>query len=92
MRALKALRSPLALDLYAWSTYRVSYLKQAREVPWELLELQFGANYANTRQFRYEALKKLQQVLILYPDLRITEGERGLIVKPSPTHVRKLKQ
>jgi hypothetical protein len=35
MRALKALkRSPLALDIYCWLTYRLSYLRKPTEIPW----------------------------------------------------------
>jgi hypothetical protein len=44
MRALRALRrSPLALDLYVWSTYRMSYLKASTVIPWAVLQRQFGA-------------------------------------------------
>jgi hypothetical protein len=50
-RALKALtRSPLAIDLYVWLTYRMSYLKEPTTVPWELLSLQTGAHYREVRQ------------------------------------------
>ena len=53
MRALQALsRSPLALDIYCWLTYRMSYLKRRTEVPWGTLALQFGANYSSTRYFK----------------------------------------
>ncbi|UXN02114.1 replication protein RepA (plasmid) [Xanthomonas hortorum pv. pelargonii] len=48
LRAIRALkRSPLALDLYSWSTYRVSYLNKRTEIPWEALQMQLGANYAD---------------------------------------------
>ena len=30
----------MALDLYCWATYRVSYLKRPTEIPWELLKMQ----------------------------------------------------
>jgi Plasmid encoded RepA protein len=44
-RALRALtRLPLAIDLYVWLTYRMSYLKEPTMVPWELLSLQTGAH------------------------------------------------
>lgn len=44
MRALKALkRSPLALDIYCWLTYRLSYLRKPAEIPWPALQMQFGA-------------------------------------------------
>ena len=46
MRALKALkRSPLALDIYCWLTYRLSYLRKPTEIPWPALQMQFGADY-----------------------------------------------
>lgn len=49
MRALKALRkSPLALDIYAWLTYRMYFLKKPVVIPWKALEVQFGANYGES--------------------------------------------
>jgi hypothetical protein len=88
LRVLRALRSPLALDLYAWLTYRVSYLEQPVEIPWATLALQFGAGYSKPKNFRYFFLKQAEAVLKLYPAARISEGERGLILSPSPTHVQ----
>jgi Plasmid encoded RepA protein len=39
MRALNALkRSPLALDIYCWLTYRMSYLKKQTLIPWGALQ------------------------------------------------------
>ena len=90
MRALKVLRSPLALDLYTWLTYRFSYLRHETEIPWEALELQFGADYKETRAFKFRFLQRLRDVLKLYPSARVAEGSSGLILKPSPTHVAKL--
>src|SRR6185312_6241277 len=38
MRALSALKdSSLALDIYCWLTYRMSYLKKTAVIPWKLL-------------------------------------------------------
>ena len=45
-------RSPLALDLYTWLTYRVTTLKRETLVPWPALAGQFGATYKHQRQFR----------------------------------------
>ena len=90
MRALKALRSPLALDLYTWLTWRMSYLGKPTEIPWEALALQFGSDYKQLRQFKAAVLKQLATVLQLYPEARVAEGRSGLVLKPSPTHVRKL--
>lgn len=38
MRAFQVLKkSPLALDVYCWLTYRLCYLKTKTEVPWPAL-------------------------------------------------------
>jgi hypothetical protein len=87
LRVLRALRSPFALDLYCWLTYRLSYLHQTVEIPWPTLALQFGASYIKPRNFRYFFLKQAKAVLRLYPDARIAEGAHGLILFPAPTHV-----
>jgi hypothetical protein len=45
LRALKALKhSPMALDLYLWLTYRMSYVKNRTPIPWSALQLQFGSD------------------------------------------------
>jgi len=93
LRALKALkRSPMALDLYTWLTYRMSYLERLTEIPWGALQLQFGADYPHTPQgtadFKRKALAALKKVLAVYPKLRASDGPRGLRLLPSPSHVR----
>ena len=91
MRALKVLkRSPLALDIYCWLTYRLFYLRKPTEIPWASLEMQFGADYAHTRQFKAAFLQHLMAVQVLYPEAHVEEGERGLLLKPSPPHVAQL--
>ena len=88
MRALQALsKSPLALDIYCWLTYRMSYLKKNTCIPWEVLELQFGADYKLTRQFRSAFLKQLRSVQLVYPESRVENSEKGLIIKPSSPHI-----
>lgn len=91
MRALQALsRSPLALDIYCWLTYRMSYLKRRTEVPWGSLALQFGANYSSTRYFKRSFNQQLRKVLVVYPEATVEEGAYGLVLKPSVTSVRRL--
>lgn len=95
MRAIKALKkSPLALDLYAWATYRVSYLSRPTEIPWGALMLQFGAGYPDTpqgrRDFRKHFLGALRKVMTAYPALRAQQGEKGLSLCPSPSHIARL--
>lgn len=94
LRAIRVLKkSPLALDLYAFTTYRVSYLNRRVEIPWVALMMQLGANYPDTAQgkadFKRKLLGALRKVSTVYPDLRADEGERGLVLLPSPTHVAK---
>ncbi|MFZ1828322.1 MAG: replication protein RepA [Candidatus Competibacteraceae bacterium] len=95
MRALKALkRSPLALDIYCWLTYRMSYLRKPAEIPWPALQMQFGADYATQgqgpRDFKKKFLYHLRAVNVLYPEANVEEGERGLLLKPSKPHVAQL--
>jgi hypothetical protein len=91
MRALKALkRSPLALDIYCWLTYRMSYLRKPTEIPWAALQMQFGADYTRTRGFKESFLHHLRAVLTVYPEANVEDGERGLLLKPSKPHVAQL--
>lgn len=92
MRALQALkRSPLALDIYCWLTYRMSYLEQKKDVPWLLLKRQFGSDYANDEQglrdFKKNFLKHLKSVHAIYPQANLEDSTAALILKPSPPHV-----
>jgi len=88
MRALKALRrSPLALDLYTWMTYRYSYLKRPTTIPWEGLQAQFGADYGRRRDFKAKAIEALAKVHGIYGEARFEADDAGLTLRPSPTHV-----
>ena len=89
LRALRALRSPLALDLYLWLTYRNSYLRRPTRVPWALLALQLGAEYREPRDFKRKALRSLRQVLVVYPTARVRQVRGGLRVRPAPCHVKR---
>lgn len=87
LRVLRALRSPLALDIYCWLTFRASYLRQPTEIPWPALALQFGADYAEPRNFRVHFLRQVKHVSRLYPAVRISEGQHGLLIYPAAPHV-----
>ena len=88
LRAIHNLKSsPMAIDLYVCLTYRMSYLKKPTLVPWEGLQNQFGADYARPRDFRRKVLTQLQEVLRLYPTVRVTPTDTGLRLYPSPPHV-----
>ena len=88
MRAIKALkRSPMALDIYTWLTYRSSYLKHPTVIPWAALALQFGSNYAQVRQFKAAFLTELRKVVTVYGRVHVEATDNGLMVKPSLTHI-----
>jgi len=94
LRAYKALRgSPLAMDVYTWLTYRMSYTeRRSRPIRWEALMAQFGSNYTTQRavlDFRKAFIKALKAVLVVYPRAKVEMSPSGVILLPSPPHVSK---
>lgn len=88
MDALKALkRSPMALDIYCWLTYRMSYLKSQTTIPWGALEIQFGADYERTRDFKKYFLAQLRKVNLVYPEAKLNTNNEGLILQLSKPHI-----
>lgn len=88
MRAIRALKqSPMALDIYTWLTYRVSYLKKPTMVPWSGLAMQFGSDYTRVRDFKAAFLGELRKVITVYGKVQVEATELGLVVKPSLTHI-----
>jgi Plasmid encoded RepA protein len=90
--ALRALRgSALRLDIYAWITYRMSYLRRPTTVPWESLRAQFGSDLADTKQgrgqFRRDFERNLRQVLVVYREADVETSAAGVVLRPSLTHV-----
>lgn len=92
--ALKALkRSPLALDIYCWLTHRVSYMSEASEIPWPVLQMQFGSGYSTDvrgqRDFRRAFRRELKKVLVVYrPEPpKIEDLTECLILQPSRPHI-----
>ena len=87
----------MAMDIYAWITYRSSYVKRAtRPIPWQSLQHQFGSGSPFTEQgirdFKKAFKRNLDVVRIVYPGLKVDESSdsSGLILLPSATHVPKL--
>ncbi|MDC0344924.1 replication protein RepA [Alphaproteobacteria bacterium] len=92
IRALNVLKSSsLALDIYFWLTYRMSYIIGRVEIPFDNLHTQFGAGYPITSHGRYEFKRKfliqLEKVLFLYPQAKVEIKETHICLKSSPTHV-----
>jgi len=80
--------SPLAIDLYIWLTYRMSYLRRPCLIPWDALKDQFGANYSRSRDFRRSFCTHLREVVGIYPAVRLRQTDTGLLLYPSPPHVQ----
>lgn len=96
LRAINVLKdSSLALDIYFWLTYRMSYLRSSTVIPFTRLQEQFGVGYEDTPHGRYEFKRKflhqLKKVLVIYPDAKVTSIAEGLMLLPSPTHIRLVK-
>ncbi|SEP43377.1 replication protein RepA [Nitrosovibrio sp. Nv6] len=92
LRAYKALRgSPLAMDVYTWLTYRMSYTdRRTRPIPWEALMGQFGSNYETGRavlDFKRAFIRALKAVQIVYPRANVQLQDNGIVLIPSPPHV-----
>ncbi|MCL2311593.1 MAG: replication protein RepA [Firmicutes bacterium] len=86
--------SSLALDIYFWLTYKMSYIREETEISFASLKSQFGFNYGDTKHGRYEFRRKfmaqLRFVLSLYNTAKVTINDDGICLYPSPTHVRKI--
>lgn len=94
MTALRLLKgSPLRLDIYAWLTYRMSYLRRETTVPWESLMLQFGSQTDGSRssrhKFKKDFMSHLVRVLAVYYEAASTveETPAGLRLRPTRTHI-----
>jgi hypothetical protein len=92
MRILKDIKkSPLAIDIYTWLTYRMSYLEKPTAIPWELLAMQFGSDYGELKKFKFNFIKRLEQVLGHYA-VKVQAREDSLILLPSRTSIDKAKK
>jgi hypothetical protein len=80
-RALAALKhSSLALDIYTWLAHRLCRITApgGTKLSWENLRSQFGEEYSDSRNFKREFLKALQQVTAVYLDARVGDEAGGL--------------
>jgi len=95
LRVLKALKqSPMAVDVYCWLTYRMSYLKNSTYIPWPVLQVQFGSGYSTSsqglRDFKRAFLRELRKINVFYSSLKIENGKNNLILHPGKSHISKL--
>ncbi len=95
LRAYKSLRgNPLAMDVYTWLSYRMSYTHhRTKPIRWESLMMQFGSGFSTVdlgqavRDFKKAFLRALKLVHIVYPQANIEINENGLVLLPSRPHV-----
>ena len=86
--AVAALRkSPLALDIYCWLSYRMKSIGRPTNIPWESIHAQVGADYGTVKDFRKKALHALRLVRVVWPELTFATVKGCLTLIPSPTPV-----
>ena len=93
LRALNALKkSPMALDIYMWLTYRMFYLRKPTPLRWTSLQAQFGADYADNKTgrqgFRRGFTYALKKVHVVYPEANVEAIENGILLLPSKPHIK----
>jgi hypothetical protein len=92
-RAIKPLRSPLAIDMYVTLTHRFSYLRRKTTIPWISLMNQLGSDFARNpqgiRDFRRAVERELKNVMYLYTQAKVEVTRDGLVLSPSQTHIPK---
>ena len=91
LKSLAKARSPMAIDIYAWLTYRYSYLHEPTLIPWGLLQDQFGGDYDRERDFKRKFAAQLAKLKELYPGAKFEVIPEGLRLFQSRPHVRLLR-
>ena len=88
MRALLPLKkSPLAIDVYTWSTYRLHTMQRAGhrqiKIPLADLQKQFGSEYNRLRDFKAAFTEALDKVQTVFPALDYRFEEAALVLQDS---------
>ncbi len=93
LRVIKVIRSPLAIDIYIWLTWRTRIISNNKSVliSWKNLKFQFGSNYSNNRKglsnFKMEFIKQLKHVCFFYSQVNVCILNFGLKLKNSCPHI-----
>lgn len=76
LRAVRALRSAMAIDVYLWLSYRTFTLRgRPTWIRWQTLQQQFGSQSARLAEFRRQFRQALAKVRLLCPCLRVNAGD-----------------
>ena len=73
----------MALDIYAWLSYRLHVLKGPTPISWVALKAQFGGGFEHMRTFRAHFLENLRLALAVYRDAKVEDSPQGLQLFPS---------
>ncbi len=92
LKVIKSIRSPLAIDIYIWLTWRNKIIKKRNtKITWNKLRLQFGSSYCDSPKglsnFKIGFIKRLKNVYSFYSKLRIQIFKDYLKLKRSRPHV-----
>lgn len=76
----KLKRSPLALDLFVWTTYRLYRMKEGQQITVSLADLheQFGTEYNRSDNFRAALSGAIEKVKTAWPAAPLELSTRGL--------------
>ena len=90
-------KSPMAMDIYVWLTYRMFVLSRSGRssayIPWVGLQAQFGTGFQNTNaglaNFKSRFKSRLKEVLRYYPEAKnhVSEAKNHLILTPAKPHI-----
>jgi len=73
----------MALDLYAWLSYRLHVLKGVIPISWTALKAQFGNGFDSMFHFRATFKDNLRIALAVYRDAKVEVTDRGVDLLPS---------
>lgn len=91
LRVLNQLRSPLAIDIYIWMTYRYNSIGHPTPISWQQLKWQLGSNYADDEQglknFVINFKAQLRKVVSVYREAKFSMDQHKLTLYPSKPHI-----
>lgn len=93
LRVIHAMKSPMAIDIYIWLTYRFNAISAPTRISWSQLKFQFGNEYgdndAGMKNFKSNFKRNLSVVLAAYREAKLTfdRDKDVLVLYPSRPHV-----
>ena len=87
---VKLKKSPLAMDVYCWATYRVNNMNTMIKINWGNLAQQFGFELDSLRRFKFYFRKSLKKIKTYYPELRYDDADSEcFVLYPSRPSINK---